>query len=132
MEFMSAGKPAIAPRNTALADYIDEDVAFIVKDNKELCCWPQDVRNMYRAHRYRIDWQSLVEAFDASYQISKERPEQYRRMSANAIARMRGFCSQQVVWDKFSAFVNLLSEGTRCESRHAEARIQRRSAGRSG
>lgn len=128
MEFMSAGKPAIAPRNTAFGDYIDENIAFIVNDSKELCCWPHDGRNMYRAHRYRIDWESLVDAFDASYRVAKERPEQYRKMSGDALARMRGFCSQDAVWKKFSAFVNLITGGQRSELTHAHAVAQRPAA----
>ena len=105
MEYLSAGKPAIAPRNTALIDYIDEEIAFVLKSSRELCCWPQDSRHMYRAHRYRGDWQSLVDAIGASYRVAKAEPERYDAMSRVATERMRGYCSQQAVWEKFSAFV---------------------------
>ena len=40
MEFMSSGKPAVAPRNTAMIDYIDADNAFIVDSSEEATAWP--------------------------------------------------------------------------------------------
>ena len=42
MEFMSSGKPAVAPRNTAMIDYIDADNAFIVDSSEEATAWPHD------------------------------------------------------------------------------------------
>src|SRR6185312_2727130 len=36
MEFMSAGKPAIAPRHTAFADYVDATAAFVVASSPQL------------------------------------------------------------------------------------------------
>ncbi|PNA31995.1 glycosyltransferase, partial [Pseudomonas sp. MPR-AND1A] len=44
MEFMACGKPAIAPNHTAMKDYIDDSVAFIVRSSEELTIWPQDTR----------------------------------------------------------------------------------------
>ena len=105
MEFLSTGTPAIAPRNTAMIDYIDEEVAFVVNSSRELCCWPHDLRYMYRAHRYRGDWQSLLDAISASYRVAKEQPDRYAAMSRSATERMRGYCSQEAVWEKFNSFV---------------------------
>lgn len=42
MEFMSCGRLAIAPLNTAMADYIDHDNAFVVESTEELTAWPHD------------------------------------------------------------------------------------------
>lgn len=42
MEFLSAGKPALAPRHTAMLDYLDEDVARLVETSEELASWSHD------------------------------------------------------------------------------------------
>ena len=105
MEFMSAGKPAVTPQHTGMADYIDEEVAFIVRSSQELCCWPHDPRWMLRAHRHRIDWQSLVEAYRASYSVAKQQPETYERMSRGATARQREHCSEAAVYAKLKELV---------------------------
>jgi glycosyltransferase involved in cell wall biosynthesis len=44
MEFMSSGVPAIAPKNTAMLDYIDDSNAFVVESTPELAYWPHDPR----------------------------------------------------------------------------------------
>ena len=62
MEFMSSGKPAVAPRNTAMIDYIDADNAFIVDSSEEATAWPHDPRAAYRTLRYITDWESLCRA----------------------------------------------------------------------
>ena len=64
MEFMSAGVPAIAPDHTAMADYITTDNAFIVRGTREHNVWPHDPEQMFRTMRYRIEWDSIVEAFE--------------------------------------------------------------------
>jgi hypothetical protein len=105
MEFMSRGKPAIGPHNTALCDYLDEDVAFIVNSSKEICCWPHDTRIVFRAHRYRIDWQSLRNAYSDSHRLAKEQTARYQDMAERAAIRLRGHCSEEVVNGKLQDFV---------------------------
>ena len=94
MEFMSCGRPAIAPLNTAMADYIDHDNAFVVDSTEELTAWPHDPRAAYRTLRYVTDWDSLCSAYRASYDVAKNDPERYRRMSAHAVLSLEKFCSQ--------------------------------------
>ena len=116
MEFLSYGKPAIAPRNTAMTDYFDERIGFVVNSSKELCCWPHDPRNVFRAHRYRTDWQSLVDAFSASYRLKRGNPQRYDEMARAAITRMQDYCSQSVVWERFQSFVRVRSPAQPCRS----------------
>ena len=55
MEFMSSGKPAVAPRNTAMIDYIDADNAFIVDSSEEATAWPTTrVRPTARCAHHRL------------------------------------------------------------------------------
>ena len=111
LEFLSCGKPAVSTRNTAMQDYLDGDIGFIARSSPELCCWPHDTRNVLRAHRYRVDWQSLKLAFEDSYRIATHDPKRYEQMGALAIARMRDHCSEAVALSKLESF--LVATGTR-------------------
>jgi glycosyltransferase involved in cell wall biosynthesis len=104
MEFMSCGKPAIAPLNTAMADYIDSDCAFIVDFTEELTAWPHDPRAAYRTMRYMTDWDSLCTAYRASYDVAKTDGQRYARMSAHAVSNLQRFCSQDNTEQRLRAF----------------------------
>jgi glycosyltransferase involved in cell wall biosynthesis len=97
MEYMSAGKPAVAPRHTGMQDYVDEGDAFLVETSLEPCAWPQDPRPRYRTFRHRIDAESLMRAFRESYRVAKDEPERYAQMSSRAAEALRRHCSQAVV-----------------------------------
>ncbi|MGN8274875.1 glycosyltransferase [Pseudomonas sp. SMN5] len=116
MEFMSCGRPAIAPLNTAMADYIDHDNAFVVDSTEELTAWPHDPRAAYRTLRYVTDWDSLCSAFHASYDVAKNDPERYRRMSAHAVRSLKTFCSQANAEQRLHTFFQQLSERRRSAS----------------
>lgn len=97
MEFLSASKPVIAPAHTAMADYIDQRSAFILQCSLEPFCWPHDPTGIFTTHRHRLNWQSLLEAFQSSYKVAKQHPEQYRSMSLQAFEKMQAFASVEVV-----------------------------------
>ncbi|ROM92104.1 glycosyltransferase [Pseudomonas brassicacearum] len=107
MEFMASGKPVIAPDHTAMEDYIDERVAFVVESSEELTIWPQDSRIIYRTLRYRPDWGSLKTAYENSYRMAKEQPQDYQRMSHSAIERMHDYCAFAPVQQRLSDFFGL-------------------------
>lgn len=107
MEFLSCGKPAVAPRHSAMLDYIDDEVAFVVDSWLDATAWSHDPRLAYRTLRHQIDWSSLVEAYRMAYQCVKEDPSRYEKMSSAAIERMRGHCSQAVATEKLQDFLNL-------------------------
>ena len=112
MEFMSCGKPAIAPRHTAMEDYIDEGAAFIVKSSLEHDIWPQDPRELFRTLRYRLDWASICTAFEDSYHVAKQQPEKYIAMSGRAMARQESYCSGASAKEQLRSFL-LQSEDER-------------------
>ncbi len=118
MEFMSCGKPAIAPLNTAMADYVDSENAFIVDSTDELTAWPHDPRVAYRTLRYVTDWDSLCSAYRASYDVAKHDVERYERMSAHAVHRLKGFCSQASAELRLKAFLEQLLEHRKSPTSH--------------
>ncbi|MDN6872631.1 glycosyltransferase family 1 protein [Pseudomonas citronellolis] len=108
MEFMSCGKPAIAPRNTAMLDYIDSDNAFVVDCTEELTAWPHDPRAAYRTLRYITNWDSLLAAYQESYRVAKEDPQRYAHMSEAAVNALQAFCSLEQAQARLSAFLAAL------------------------
>lgn len=109
MEFMSHGIPAVAPRHTAMLDYVSEENTFVVESSLEPAIWPHDTRALFHTMYYRIHWMSLVEAFRNSFRVAQDESERYERMSIQAQALQLQFCSHDVVRRKFAAFFNLES-----------------------
>ena len=112
MEFLSSAKPVIAPRHTAMADYIDEQVAFLVQCSPEPSCWPHDPTGMLYTHRHRLNWQSLMESFHSSYEVATKSPEQYMEMSKCAFTRMLNFASIHSTEKALETFLVITSSST--------------------
>jgi glycosyltransferase involved in cell wall biosynthesis len=108
MEFMSSGVPAIAPTNTAMAEYVDDSNAFTVTSTKELMFWPQDPREVFRTHWHRINWQSLNQAFVDSEKMLRRSPRKYRRMGKAAVTALERYCSAAVFRERFREFLDFL------------------------
>lgn len=118
MEFMSCGKPAIAPDNTAMADYINSENAFVVASGEEPSHWPHDPRQAYRTLRYRIDWDSLRHAYLESYRVFKQDRARYEKMAGSAVSSLQRHCSQalteQRLRDFFAAHPQLAGDSRGC------------------
>ncbi|HEX4548824.1 glycosyltransferase [Pseudomonas sp.] len=110
MEFMSCGKPAVAPRTTAMIDYLSVDNAFLIESTDELTAWPHDPRKAFRTLRYVTNWASLCAAYRASYEVAKHDPQRYARMAAQAVSSLQGFCSQAVAEQRLQVFLAQLFE----------------------
>lgn len=107
MEYLSCGKPAIAPRNSAMLDYMDEQVGFVVSSWLDATAWPHDPRLAYRTCRHQLDWSSLSAAYMDAYQCFRTDPERYRQLSANASERMRSHCSQAIATTRLQQVLNV-------------------------
>lgn len=105
MEFLASAKPVIAPDHTAMADYLNEQVAFLLKCSPEPTCWPHDPTGMLFTHRHRLNWQSLMEAFRSSYQVARTNPAHYQGMSRDAYQYMQSFASVAQVSEPLQAFL---------------------------
>ena len=104
MEFMSCARPVIAPNHTAMRDYIDERMAFVVKSSQEPTIWPEDARILYRTLRHRPDWGSLKTAYENSYAMAKNQPDAWQAMADAASERMRQYCSFAPVQQRLALF----------------------------
>jgi glycosyltransferase involved in cell wall biosynthesis len=93
MEYMSAGVPAIAPRNTAMRDYHDARSGFVVRSSPEPTFWPHDARQCFTTLRERLDWESLSSAFSESFRVYRDEPALYAALAAGAVEAQRRYCS---------------------------------------
>lgn len=105
-EFMSAGVPAIAPDNSAMADYISPASAFVVASEPGVEIWPHDPRMLLRTLSNRIDWGSLTGAFRDAYRTAMDDPQRYARMSAAAVSVQRELGSDERVAQLLREFID--------------------------
>jgi len=107
MEFMSCGKPALAPRHTSLLDYLDDANSIAIEATTEPCIWPHDERALLRTLQYRVSWESTVAAFRHSLGVYREDPQAYRQMGVAAAAAMQRYCTVERVTDSIGAFLGV-------------------------
>ena len=108
MEALSIGMPAIAPKVTAMEDYVSEQCCFVPATHVEPTQWQHDPRQSFRTRHHRVDWPSLVEAFQRSYYVAKNDAPTYKRMSDAAKDAARGHNSMGVLQTKMAAFLDQL------------------------
>ena len=89
-----------------MADYIDDDCAFVVDSIGVPGTWPHDTRQAYRTLRQQVVFASLVRAYRSSRYVATEEPETYRAMSRAAIASSRRYCSSAVVRRELEGFLS--------------------------
>ena len=105
MEFLSAGKPALAPRHTAMLDYLDEEVACLVQSSEELASWSHDPVGILGSRRHRLNWESLMQGYRTCHVLARTDPDAYQRMSVNGSQRMRQISETAVVAAQLQAFL---------------------------
>lgn len=93
MRALAGGRPAIAPKHTAMADYLDEAVGFVPRSYPEPTFWPHDPEQRLETFRYRPVWSDLRDCFLASASAAEQRPEHYDALSRAARARMSSHAS---------------------------------------
>ena len=96
MEFMSAGRPAVAPMHTAMSDYVDETVGFPFESVRSYATWPHDPRRKINTVRYLPVCDSLEAALWDAHRCARTQPERYQSLSNAARHRLRSHCSRAV------------------------------------
>ncbi|OOG51063.1 hypothetical protein B0E50_02485 [Rhodanobacter sp. C01] len=106
VEFLSEGVPAIAPDNTAMADYIRDDLAFVVASYPGIpTVWPHGDNEVNRTSYHQLDWESLTTAFRRSHEVAHHDPARYRQMSRHACEAMQAYCGPEIVKSGLHAFL---------------------------
>ncbi len=93
---MAAGRPAIAPDHTAMSDYIDEAVGFVVPSHPEPTFWPHDPARRLNTTWNRLVWSDLRDRLIASASVADTDRGRYEWLSSNARQRMFERASRDV------------------------------------
>ncbi len=109
MEYMSCGVPAIAPDNTAMADYISADNAFVVDSSPEPHYWPHDPQQIFTTLWYRPSWESLYNAYKDSFAVAVDDQARYSRMSRAAWESQYEFCSTDKLIPRLESLLKRIS-----------------------
>jgi len=107
MEYMAYGKPAIAPRHSGMIDYVSAESAFVINSTAAPGIWAHDDRMAFRTFSQRIDFESLLKAYEESYRVAKTAPARYRAMAENARRALEQHCSLAVAHERLKAFLAL-------------------------
>lgn len=110
MEYMSCGVPAIAPDNTAMADYVNEGNAFVVESSPEPHYWPHDPQQVFTTLWYRPSWESLYDAYRDSYAVAVNDPGKYQQMSRCAWENQYEFCSTDRLKPRLEALLKRIKQ----------------------
>ncbi len=106
VEFLNEGVPAIAPNNTAMADYIIDDVAFVVKSYPGVpTMWPHGDNEINRTSYSQLDWESLAEAYRRSYAVAHHNPGRYEHMAQCARRTIQSYCGNDTVREALHRFL---------------------------
>lgn len=105
MEFLSNGKPALAPRHTAMLDYLDDRIARIVDTSEELASWSHDPAGTLSSRRHRLNWESLMQGFRECHELAYTDPARYQRMSLNGWMRMQALSDTPVIAEQLKNFL---------------------------
>lgn len=98
---LAAGRPSIAPDHTAMADFMDDRVGFVVGSHHEPTCWPHDPELRTETVWHRLVWSDLRDHLLSAAAMIDERPEEYRAMADRARAQLAAYASQDVVEQAF-------------------------------
>ncbi len=109
MRALAGGRPAIAPDHTAMADYIDDTVAFVPRSHPEPIHWPHDPERRLETSRYRLVWSDLRDAFLASAAAAAHSTEYDERARASR-ARMTEYASRKAAIEALGAALEALAE----------------------
>jgi glycosyltransferase involved in cell wall biosynthesis len=115
-DFLAAGRPAVAPSHTAMAEYIDESLAFVAPSASEPTHWSWDPERRPTTRWHVVDRPALERRIRESYETARGDRARYRAMAQAARARMRDFASAESVWPRLAEALKLIwpeEEGAR-------------------
>jgi glycosyltransferase involved in cell wall biosynthesis len=96
-EALAAGRPAVAPTCSAMADYLDDRVGFPVASTLEPTHWPHDPEQRVETTWARLSWASLRDRLRESAAVAERDPSRYQALARTARTRMRTYAGHEVL-----------------------------------
>jgi hypothetical protein len=112
MNYLAAGRPGISPDHSAMGDYFDNEVGFVIDSNPEPAAWPHDPYLRYRTTWGRPVWTSIRDQIRDSYEMARHNQQAYAAMSSRSRQRMLAWASNSAVWKRLEQALNDLANGT--------------------
>jgi glycosyltransferase involved in cell wall biosynthesis len=107
---LASGRPAIAPAQTAMADYMDDRVGFVVASHPEPTHWPHDPQTRIKTSWQRLVWPSLCDQFLRSSTMIAKSPGEYEAMAKAGQHRMKSYASIDVVTESLKRALEQLRD----------------------
>jgi hypothetical protein len=104
-EFMSAGRPVLAPRHSALCEWIGDDHPFLIRSAEQPAYWVQDADKRLHLRDHRLDWTSMCEVFARAFAVAMENAQRYRQLSRAAREAARERCDRTRLADNWRQFL---------------------------
>jgi hypothetical protein len=111
MNFLAAGRPVVSPCHSAISDYFDEQVGFVLESHPEPTAFPQDPHLQFRTMWHRLVWPSLVDQLKASYRMAKHGRTDYEALAARGRERMRAWAGEDVVFPSLQSALSVVLPG---------------------
>jgi glycosyltransferase involved in cell wall biosynthesis len=111
MNFLAAARPGISPDHSALGDYFDDYVGWVVRSSQEPAAWPHDPYLRLRTTWGRMDWTSVRDCIRESYDVAKHDSAHYMQLAKQSRQRMQNWASNEAVWKRLEAAMNDLVTG---------------------
>lgn len=111
MNYLAAGRPGISPNHSAMSDYFDQSVGFVIESHPEPSAWPHDKRLRIRSTWARLVWPSIVAQIQKGYHLAKEHPEQYASLASRCRTKMHAWAGNETVWGRLREALDALIDG---------------------
>jgi glycosyltransferase involved in cell wall biosynthesis len=108
--FLAAGRPAIAPRHSGMADYFDDHAGFVIESHPEPTCFPHDPKKRLTTTWHRLVWSSLRSQFQTSYEVARRDQEHYQALASRARESIADFASLEAVWPLLARALDAAAE----------------------
>jgi glycosyltransferase involved in cell wall biosynthesis len=109
MNYLAAGRPVISTCTTAVSDYFDADLGFVLESHPEPAIWPHDSSLRFKTSWGRLVWPSLVEQLRRSYHVARNDRPAYETMAARAQEKMRRWAHPEAVWLRLRAALDAVA-----------------------
>jgi glycosyltransferase involved in cell wall biosynthesis len=106
---LAAGRPAIAPAHTAMAEYVDDELAFVLPSRPVPTHWQWDPDKRQTTTWQQIEPRDLAAQFQSSYRVAQSDPARYCAMAACGRQRMHDLANIERVWARLSDALDSLA-----------------------
>jgi hypothetical protein len=97
LQAMAAGRPALSPTHTDMADYCSARSGIVLDSEEEPTHWPGDETGRLTTSWHRLSWPSLCRGLREAYHIARCRPEVYAELAEGARQAARARAPEEAV-----------------------------------